>query len=239
MTEELKTEEMQKQEMYAEAAEMIRTSDAVLVSASNGLSIAEGYHIFADNEDFKRYFGRFREKYGVDCLIRGVFTPMEDKDKEAYMQTVHRYLIDDYHGSSVMKDLLAILEKKNYFVVTSNADTHFQMNGFDPKSIFEVEGNFDGLYEQGPSWQKQAARYQNFVRYYADRSLLVLELGIGARNQLIKAPLMKMVAEHPSWHYITLNMPGEIYIPPQIADRSLAVPGNIANSFTSIKELHR
>lgn len=67
-------------------------------------------------------------------------------------------------------------------------------------------------------------------------SLLICD--IGARNQMIKALLMKMVAEHPSWHYVTLNMPGEIYIPAQIADRSLAVPGNIANSFASIKEMH-
>lgn len=43
-----------------EAVNWIREADAVLISASNGLSIAEGYHIFADNDDFKNYFGYYR-----------------------------------------------------------------------------------------------------------------------------------------------------------------------------------
>lgn len=220
--------------IYAKAAELIRTADAVLVSASNGLSIAEGYHIFADDVDFRKYFGTFRKKYGIDCLIRGIFTPMTEADHNTYMQKVHQYLIDDYKGSSVMKNLLEILRGKRYFVVTSNGDTHFQMNGFDPDRIFEVEGNFDGLHEQDQSWQAQAERFQNFIHTLQRKSLLVLELGIGSGNQLIKAPLMKMVQENVSWHYVTLNMPDEIYVPSEIADRSLAVAGNIAETFAGI-----
>lgn len=214
--------------IIAQAAQLLEQADAVLVTASNGLSISEGYHIFADNDDFRKYFGEFRTKYGVDCLIRGVFTPMTQADRTRYMKTVHKYLIEDYHGSDVMRKLLARLESKKYFVVTSNADTHFQMNGFDPGRIFEVEGNFDGLQEGSPAWKAQQRRFVSFLRENKDRSLLVLELGIGARNQLIKAPVMQMVDDHPAWHYVTVNLPQEINIPDSIRDRSLAVPGNIA-----------
>ena len=34
------------------AQEWIAQADAILIGASNGLSIAEGYHIFANNEMF-------------------------------------------------------------------------------------------------------------------------------------------------------------------------------------------
>ena len=43
-----------------QAQAMIHNSDAILISASNGLSIAEGYNIFADDENFEKYFEHFR-----------------------------------------------------------------------------------------------------------------------------------------------------------------------------------
>ncbi len=38
------------------AQEWIAQADAILIGASNGLSIAEGYHIFANNENFHLSF---------------------------------------------------------------------------------------------------------------------------------------------------------------------------------------
>lgn len=48
---------------------------------------------------------------------------------------------------------------------------------------------------------------------------------------MIKEPLMQLVLENKSYNYITLNMKQEIYIPQQISERSIAVEGNIAESF--------
>ncbi len=217
-----------------QAAQWIREADAVLISASNGLSIAEGYHIFVDNDDFKKYFGYFREKYGIDCLIRGVFAQIPEHAQ--YMQTVRKYMIEDYAGSQVMKNLLELVKDKEYFIVTSNADTHFQMNGFDPDRIYEVEGNFDGNDMYSPVWQGQQKRFNDFVGRFEGKKVLVLELGIGMRNQMIKKPLMDMVAALPAWRYLTLNMPQEIYVPAAIADRSVALPGDIAKTFEQLLE---
>ncbi|MHC5361776.1 hypothetical protein [Myroides sp. LJL110] len=38
------------------AKKAILQADMVLIGASNGLSIAKGIHIFADNQDFNDYF---------------------------------------------------------------------------------------------------------------------------------------------------------------------------------------
>ena len=41
-------------------AEKIREADAILIGASNGLSITEGLHLFADNAAFEDLFGDFK-----------------------------------------------------------------------------------------------------------------------------------------------------------------------------------
>ena len=39
---------------------------------------------------------------------------------------------------------------------------------------------------------------------------MILELGIGWRNQLIKAPLMQLAAREPQAVYVTVNLGEEI-----------------------------
>lgn len=48
-------------ELIEKACHALRQADAILIGASNGLSIAEGYNIFADNEMFRSQFGSFRQ----------------------------------------------------------------------------------------------------------------------------------------------------------------------------------
>lgn len=52
-------------ETYEKICAVIRQADGVLIGASNGLSIAEGYHIFADDLWFRNNFGDFRNRYGM------------------------------------------------------------------------------------------------------------------------------------------------------------------------------
>lgn len=52
-------------------AEKFREADAILIGASNGLSITEGLHLFADNAAFDELFGDFKQKYGLRCILQG------------------------------------------------------------------------------------------------------------------------------------------------------------------------
>ena len=52
-----------------QAAQAIVRADALLIGASNGLSIAEGYHVFANNEMFRCQFGDFQQQYGIRNVI--------------------------------------------------------------------------------------------------------------------------------------------------------------------------
>ena len=57
---------------YREIAEKIRQADAVLIGVSNGLSITEGLHLFADNQAFDEVFGDLKRKYGLRCILQGM-----------------------------------------------------------------------------------------------------------------------------------------------------------------------
>ena len=60
-------------------------------------------------------------------------------------------------------------------------------------------------------------------------------MGIGSRNRLIKLPIMQLAYREPNAKYITLNMPQELYIPEEIAEKSVGIAGDIAQS---LKELN-
>ena len=243
----------------------IKEADAILIGASNGLSITEGLHLFADNAAFERLFGDFKRKYGLGCILQGMMAgwPSEEEKWAFWARLIHHYC-GQYQPTPVMNDLKAIVGEKDYFVVTSNGEGHFELCGFDPTKIYEIEGNWftmqcarpchDTLYsslevaeklsaaEQGmgagqrmiPDTAAQA-RLQNFLKTYHGKKLVVLELGIGWRNQLIKAPMMRLVASEPNATYVTINL-GEIYIADNIKEKSFGLDGRLDELLPALRE---
>lgn len=81
--------------------------------------------------------------------------------------------------------------------------------------------------------QKQVHNFEKFITNYQDKKLLVLELGIGPRNQMIKAPSMQLVASNPKNRYITINK-GELLIPNAIKEQSIGYSSTIDDAFKEI-----
>lgn len=82
-------------------------------------------------------------------------------------------------------------------------------------------------------WQKKWADYQAFIQQHHGKKLVILEFGIGYRNQMIKAPLMQLAAAEPHCTYITFNK-GELYIPDELKDKSIGVDSDIAEAISEI-----
>lgn len=82
-------------------------------------------------------------------------------------------------------------------------------------------------------WREQQAAYQSFLKKYHNKKLVILEFGIGWRNQMIKAPLMQLTAAEPNATYITFNK-GEIYIPKEIESKAIGVDEDIAKAIEEI-----
>lgn len=266
-------------------AEQIRAADAILIGASNGLSISEGLHLFADNEAFEALFGDFKRKYGIRCILAGMAGrwPSEAEKWAFWSRLIHHYF-GRYQPTQVMKDLRAIVGDRDYFVLTSNGEGHFARCGFSAKKIYEIEGNWlsmqcarpchDTLYptlelaenmaaaerggrvpadlipscprcggtmelhmEGGPCFIPDVAarrRLEAFLHRYHGRKLVVLELGVGWRNQLIKAPLMRLVDREPHATYGTINL-GEVYIADAIRGKSFGLDGPLDEQLSALR----
>ena len=80
-------------------------------------------------------------------------------------------------------------------------------------------------------------RFQRFLNQYHGKKLVVLELGIGWRNQLIKAPLMRLVDQEPNAIYITINL-GEVYILDSIKDKSFGLDGSLKEILSALRNVY-
>ena len=220
-----------------QAIQAIKQSDALLIGASNGLSIAEGYHIFADNEMFHIQFGDFQQMYGIRNVIEGCFYQYPNEAmREKFLKRLVQYWVKDYKPLKVMKDLLSIVDNKDYFILTSNADTHLELSGFASDNVFELEGTFEDMLFKRPI-QNKNKETNAFLNKYHNKRIVILELGIGSRNRLIKMPLMQLAAQEPQATYITLNLPHEIYIPEEIMHKSIGLEGDIAQTLHKLAVL--
>lgn len=79
-----------------------------------------------------------------------------------------------------------------------------------------------------PRCPKCSAQMEPWVRGYT-----FLELGVGRQNRMIKEPFMNLAASEPEAVYITFNK-GEVYIPSEIAGKSIGVDGDIGEALKGI-----
>lgn len=83
------------------------------------------------------------------------------------------------------------------------------------------------------SYRQAHERFEAFLDRVHGHRILVVELGIGARNRAIKRPLMELVAREPGATYVTFNY-SEVSIPYAIADRSVGVSGDMGGALARI-----
>ena len=101
---------------YREIAEKIRQADAVLIGASNGLSITEGLHLFADNQAFDEVFGDLKRKYGLRCILHAALDCMAlGRGKVGLLVPPDPSLLRRIPETPVMADLKKVIGKKEYF----------------------------------------------------------------------------------------------------------------------------
>ena len=279
------------EEKYQEVLSKIKKADSIVIGASNGLAISEGYNIFAEDSSFLEHFGDFCKTYGFHSILQGSFYPYpSEEEKWAFFSRMYAYFLNNKEASPVMKNLYELVKDKNYFVVTSNTDSHFTLAGFQKERLFEIEGNsrylqcsngchnriyqgdeilskmaqhqengkvpldlipkcpecggpmqvhveVDRNFLRDESWQVSLKAYQDFIEKAHDKKLVLLELGVGARNQLIKAPFMNLTNHEEKATYITLNKGRELYILDVIKAKSIGIDGDIAEVLQQLVQM--
>ena len=121
--------------------ECIDNKEAVIIGAGAGLSTAAGLEY--GGERFQKLFPEYIEKYELTDMYSSAFYPFETLEEYWGYWCLHVYhnryaaeLNDTY------KKLLKLVEGKNYFVITTNGDHLFRLNGFPKERLFYTQGDY-------------------------------------------------------------------------------------------------
>ena len=156
---------------YSRQSELLKnaleTADAVLIGAGAGLSTSAG--LTYSGERFMRYFSDFHEKYGISDMYSGGFYPFPDL--EEYWAWWSRHIFYNRYDAPVgtpYMDLLALMQNREYFVLTTNVDHLFQKAGFDKKRLFYTQGDY-GLWQCGGPCHPETYDNESVVRQMIDQ----------------------------------------------------------------------
>ena len=150
----------------------IKNADAIVIGAGAGLSTSAGF--VYSGERFEKYFFDFIKKFGISDMYSGGVYPFPDK-KTAWAWWARNIYFNRYIDppKPVYKNLLSLLKDKNYFVITTNVDHHFQRVGFDKNRLFYTQGDF-GLFQSvnpkiqktydNEEWVMKAMEAQRFIK---------------------------------------------------------------------------
>ncbi len=142
--------------------EALERADAVVVGAGAGLSSAAGF--VYSGERFQSNFADFEKKYGFHDMYSGGFYPFESPEERwAYWSRfiyLNRYCDPP---KSTYQNLLALLQGKDYFVLTTNVDHCFQKAGFDKNRLFYTQGDY-GLFQCSAPCRQETFDNEEVVR---------------------------------------------------------------------------
>lgn len=94
----------------------------------------------------------------------------------------------------------------------------------------------DNTFLQGEMWQAACQRYENFVRKYQDKKLLLLELGVGDMTpSVIKLPFWDMTAKFPDTFLVTVNQ-AKTSAPEHLKGKSLTICEDLSCFLQEVKQ---
>lgn len=132
-------------EQIAQAAEMIKEAEYCLIGAGAGLSTAAGAQY--GGKFFEDNFGDFQKKYGKGPYMQDMYSAgfYPYPDEEAYWgywskQAMKAGIEADY--TELHKVVLDMLDGKQSFVLSTNADGQFVKAGLSEDKIFCTQGDY-------------------------------------------------------------------------------------------------
>jgi NAD-dependent SIR2 family protein deacetylase len=150
------------------AKKTIDEADYIVIGAGAGLSTAAG--IDYGGERFERYFKDFIEEYHFTDMYSSGFYPFKtSEEKWAYWARhvfANRY---DVGKTDVYQKLLKLVEDKEYFVLTTNVEHQFWINGFEDERIFATQGDY-GLLQCGRACHDKLYPNEDKVREWLENT---------------------------------------------------------------------
>jgi NAD-dependent SIR2 family protein deacetylase len=145
----------------------LENADAVVIGAGAGLSTSAGF--VYNGERFEKNFADFEAKYGFHDMYTGGFYPYDTQ--EEFWAYWSRYIyVNRYMDAPkpIYNALLALLEEKDYFVLTTNVDHCFQKAGFDKKRLFYTQGDY-GLFQCSEPCCQETLDNEEMIRHMMEQ----------------------------------------------------------------------
>jgi len=125
----------------ARVREWLSSSPNVLILAGAGMSAAAGID-YTSEDLFRKHFPAMAKR-GFRCFYQFIGHRFQDERlKWGYFADQVDLVRFSFPHSRVYSDLFEIVDKKKYFVRTSNVDGQFRRHGFDPDRICEPQGDY-------------------------------------------------------------------------------------------------
>lgn len=101
----------------------------------------------------------------------------------------------------------------------------------------EMNLRSDNYFVEDEEWHEAADRYAEFLEQNKDKTVVLLELGVGFNTPvIIRFPFERMVRKHKSYSLIRLNW-DEAVVPKSFGERAIGIGGDMAKAIADIREL--
>lgn len=212
-------------------------ADLVIIGASNGLDMAEGLNLFCADAHFREAYGDLAQADGIGCILQGLASP-DANVRRRWAERFHQKEYLEYEPSPLMNALRRLTEHTDAFVITCNIDGHFARAGFDESRMLETEGStrtsIDELRLAHPDAiaATQLEELARLVRVHRNGRVVILELGVGLRNGVIKRMLAQIANAYKHATYIVFNYSQAMT--PDASCETILVDGDMTPAFEEI-----
>ena len=94
----------------------------------------------------------------------------------------------------------------------------------------------DDTFVEDEGWHAAAERYHRFLERYADRRMLLFELGVGGNTPgIIKYPFWRMANRNTKATYACITL-GEAYAPREITARSVCWNADVGDVLAAVRD---
>lgn len=212
-------------------------ADLIVIGASNGLDMAEGLNLFCGDAHFWATYGDLAQTDGIGCILQGLTSP-DANVRRRWAERFYQKEYLEYESSPLMNGLLHLTQHADTFVITCNVDGHFARAGFNEKRVLETEGSIRTSVDERRLAHPDAfvtAQLEELARLaqvHRNHKVVILELGVGLRNGVIKRMLAQIAnaCEHATYIVFNYNQA----MAPDALCETILVDGDMALAFEEV-----
>ena len=216
-------------------------ADLIVIGASNGFDMAEGLNLFRADNHFWEAYGDLAQTAGIGCILQGLASPDANVQRQ-WAERFYQKEYLEYEPSPLMNGLRRLSEHADTFVITCNIDGHFARAGFSENRVLETEGSIrtsiDEMRLAHPDAlaTAQLEELTRLVQAHHNGRVVILELGVGLRNGIIKHMLAQVANASERATYIVFNY--NQAMAPDASCETILVEGDMAPAFEEVARCH-